>query len=648
MKKNKIAILVATVLTISCMNGTSLVAGAADFSSETELGSEEITEDKEETNAEATGSIEDTETAEDKEDAGSIEATEASNDENLEMQMEDKNVAYEDANISAGDETEELEEIEEGDIAVGSEGVTEFSDEINEEQVAEAGVNNTVGTAISLKTNAFYKNRLVNDSDVNWYKFSVSKAGNLSVTFKHDYIESGSTYWKISIYNSLMEEISWDSFQGNEVSQTTDKFGIPAGTYYIEVYSYFYSSIQYDMKINYTESTDWEAEVNDTYSQADVVEVNKTFYGALQTEDDSDWYQFSVPKAGKVSLTFKHNYMEAGNTYWKATIYDSSMNELTWYNFAGNTISDTTDSFGIPAGTYYIKVYNYFYSSMPYNMKVSYTESVSWETEINDTYLQADNVKLGQSINAGLQSGYDVDWYKFTVPKSSYISYTFSHLCMQGEGNTYWKTTIYEAKNMEEVDTYDFHGDKSHSSNRMKLSAGVYYIKVYNYFYSSLPYSIKLSVYKPSVSLSKTKITTGSSAYTGGYVRPSVSVKYGNTKLSKEKDYVVSYSKASKVGNVVTIKISGKGKYSGTVIRKVKITRKPVSQLAIKGVPFLRKYTGKSIRPTVTIYNGRTKLKKERDYIVSYGQNKKKGKGTIVIKGKGNYSGMMKKYFTIG
>ena len=50
---------------------------------------------------------------------------------------------------------------------------------------------------------------------------------------------------------------------------------------------------------------------------------------------------------------------------------------------------------------------------------------------------------------------------------------------------------------------------------------------------------------------------------------------------------------------------------------------------------------------TFTMYVGKTKLKQNRDYIVSYSQNKKVGTAVITIIGKGNYSGTVKKYFEI-
>lgn len=50
-------------------------------------------------------------------------------------------------------------------------------------------------------------------------------------------------------------------------------------------------------------------------------------------------------------------------------------------------------------------------------------------------------------------------------------------------------------------------------------------------------------------------------------------------------------------------------------------------------------YTGKQIKPTVTVKYNSKKLAKGTDYTVTYGTNKSIGKGTITIKGKGKYQG---------
>ncbi len=50
-------------------------------------------------------------------------------------------------------------------------------------------------------------------------------------------------------------------------------------------------------------------------------------------------------------------------------------------------------------------------------------------------------------------------------------------------------------------------------------------------------------------------------------------------------------------------------------------------------------YTGKEIKPDVTVKNGSKKLKKGKDYTLSYKNNTKIGTATVVVTGKGSYTG---------
>ncbi len=58
-------------------------------------------------------------------------------------------------------------------------------------------------------------------------------------------------------------------------------------------------------------------------------------------------------------------------------------------------------------------------------------------------------------------------------------------------------------------------------------------------------------------------------------------------------------------------------------------------------------YTGKSLKPVVTAKLNKTKLKKGIDYSVQYKNNKRIGKGTVIIKGEGQYDGKVKIGFLI-
>lgn len=81
-----------------------------------------------------------------------------------------------------------------------------------------------------------------------------------------------------------------------------------------------------------------------------------------------------------------------------------------------------------------------------------------------------------------------------------------------------------------------------------------------------------------------------------------------------------------------------------TVVTKTNINSKEIKMDVNKTT---KTYTGKKITRKITLYNGNKKLKRDRDYIVTYKNNKNPGKATITIKGIGQYTGIVKKYFYI-
>ena len=58
-------------------------------------------------------------------------------------------------------------------------------------------------------------------------------------------------------------------------------------------------------------------------------------------------------------------------------------------------------------------------------------------------------------------------------------------------------------------------------------------------------------------------------------------------------------------------------------------------------------YTGKRIKPTVTVYAGSMRLDPATDYSVSYSRNKEIGKAIVTVSGKGKYTGTLIQVFKI-
>lgn len=151
-----------------------------------------------------------------------------------------------------------------------------------------------------------------------------------------------------------------------------------------------------------------------------------------------------------------------------------------------------------------------------------------------------------------------------------------------------------------------------------------------------------------SVTLSNTEYT-----YNGTEFKPSVTAKaYVDSKLvtlTKDVDYNVSYSNNKNVGTA-TVTVTGKGKFAGTKTATFKIKAPVQEKIKISTVDFTVKpyYTGKAIKGKLVVKarNGK-KLTEGKDYTVTYKNNIKIGTASVVVTGKGNYTGSLTTKFKI-
>lgn len=133
--------------------------------------------------------------------------------------------------------------------------------------------------------------------------------------------------------------------------------------------------------------------------------------------------------------------------------------------------------------------------------------------------------------------------------------------------------------------------------------------------------------------------------YNGSTLSPAVTVKYGNATLKKNTDYTVAYSNNVNAGTG-TITITGKGIYGGSVKKTFTIKKLGISASAVSGTGN-KVYTGSSIKPVPAVKVGGRTLKNGTDFTVSYKSNTEPGTATLIVNGKGNYSGSVSKTFKI-
>ncbi|MBQ7264666.1 MAG: leucine-rich repeat protein [Firmicutes bacterium] len=149
-------------------------------------------------------------------------------------------------------------------------------------------------------------------------------------------------------------------------------------------------------------------------------------------------------------------------------------------------------------------------------------------------------------------------------------------------------------------------------------------------------------------SLISTDVNLSSIAYTydGEYKQPDVTIKDGEKLLISDIDYTISCYDNLNAG-LATIKIVGKGNYSGEFLGKFSIAPKSILGASLDLTSDTYVYNGLSKEPVVILNDGVKNLVKDLDYTVSYTNNTNVGKATVTVSGIGNYHGIIEKEFNI-
>ncbi len=168
--------------------------------------------------------------------------------------------------------------------------------------------------------------------------------------------------------------------------------------------------------------------------------------------------------------------------------------------------------------------------------------------------------------------------------------------------------------------------------------------------------TLHYEIFKGGVPVSKLTVTkVANQKYTGSEIRPAVTVRYKDTVLveGNEKgtagNYWIKYENCTGPGNASVV-IVGKRNYKGS--KRINFKILPTAKISQAGITLNvpaagAVYTGEAIKPECTVNYAGTVLKQGTDYKLSYRNNTKAGKATVVITGMGAFTGTAKKTFKI-
>ena len=157
----------------------------------------------------------------------------------------------------------------------------------------------------------------------------------------------------------------------------------------------------------------------------------------------------------------------------------------------------------------------------------------------------------------------------------------------------------------------------------------------------SKTYSIKNNFKKATVSGISTK------AFTGKNITQSITVKYNGKTLKNGTDYTVSYSNNKSIGTA-TVKIAGKGSYTGTITKTFKINpaKQEIQKLTAKSKAFFVDWAQKGSATGYEIqYATNSKFTSAKKVTIT---NKKTDKTTVSkLSGKKKYYVRVRSYTTV-
>ena len=157
----------------------------------------------------------------------------------------------------------------------------------------------------------------------------------------------------------------------------------------------------------------------------------------------------------------------------------------------------------------------------------------------------------------------------------------------------------------------------------------------------SKTFSIKNNFKKATVSGISTK------AFTGKNITQSITVKYNGKTLKNGTDYTVSYSNNKKIG-IATVKIAGKGSYTGTVTKTFKINpaKQEIQKLTAKSKAFFVDWAQKGSATGYEIqYATNSKFTSAKKVTIT--NNKTDTKTISKLSGKKKYYVRVRSYTTV-
>ena len=234
----------------------------------------------------------------------------------------------------------------------------------------ESETNDEYKDANEISVNSMYTGNIQNNSDIDYYKFALSSKGKVSITFKHEKIDTDNSLWTVELISEL-SDTNFISFGSSGLSTliNSDSIRLSPGNYYIKIKSYSYSNSDYMFTVNYSdEGETYESEPNNDFTKANFINLDEQITGNIQKNDDEDFFCFTLDETRVLTISLNHQLLDDGNTCWEVRLFsDTGKDPIVFLAAQGKEENTSKATEGeVPAGKYYIKVNGYHYQNEDY------------------------------------------------------------------------------------------------------------------------------------------------------------------------------------------------------------------------------------------------------------------------------------------
>ncbi|MCL2060702.1 MAG: hypothetical protein FWH01_16885, partial [Oscillospiraceae bacterium] len=160
----------------------------------------------------------------------------------------------------------------------------------------ESEPNDSVNQANPITVNQDMYGNIESRSDIDYYVFTLSNKGSVSLTFNY---LSGQPGHRLRLYDSANSQLQDRTFisTSDVFPYTMNKLRLPSGTYYIRLERYSNDAFNdYSIRVNYTDesSGNYESESNGSVGLANPITNGVPITGHIESSGDVDCYSFSL------------------------------------------------------------------------------------------------------------------------------------------------------------------------------------------------------------------------------------------------------------------------------------------------------------------------------------------------------------------